>query len=126
MLFRSKDAVLMKVCKDLALDAKVQVVYGDFLCAGPLICDKIIPHGDYSAEDYDWADDIKWMGGRLVRPLRWKVKDIPVISVNWVTPVTTKPATNSVESHLAQHFGNQPGMGHQYGNFCLLVEITRS
>ena len=119
---KGEDAVLMKVCKDLGLDAKVQVVYEDMVQAGPIVCDRVLPSDDYFPEGYDWTRTIEKIGGRLAK--RSKVP-LPQINVKWITPVKAVRVKNEVGTHFVA-YGNEPWVEHLYGNFCLIAEIKRS
>lgn len=122
---KGRDAVLVKVCEDLSLDASIQVVYYH-PSLGPVLCEESFHYDDAIDSDTDWDFTLAFAGmkGKLLEPPEGYDQDGPlhVARVVWATPWKISNICNEIETEYTA-WGNEPSIGYEYGTMCLVVKI---
>lgn len=126
---KGSDAVLMKVCTELSLDASIQIVYSAPYM-GMVLCPKTLEKGSFLEGDTEY--ELAELGGKAVgapKPDPWGYyhndeEPLPYIDVLWATPARLE-SVKEVETAYAA-YGNEPSIGFVYGTLCLIIDIGKA
>ena len=115
---KGTDAVLMKVCKDLKLNARIYIHYDDDNGNEVIIPEVVDAQPDsVHGEEMFWEHLVGNHGAEVVKR---EDDDYDIDSpIHWVTERTEY---NTVKSPYAWD-GNKPAVNFEYGQFCLIVEV---
>lgn len=119
---KGSDAFIFKICSQLSLKASLKVVYKevDEWADKCVMVNHVVELDDEPMENGFVAVLEDQYDGRVVHSLGQPAPedcDLPV-EVYWVTKMTTF----TIEDKFVA-WGNEPSMGHCYGNICLIVRV---
>ena len=120
---KGSDAVIKRVCTDLALNASLKIMYSDnnqYRGTTVVMVDNIVDLSDMGAVE----DDVPGLIQRYYKGVVVVDQDREygvTEEIHWVTPMTTQ---TSVKSEFVA-YGNQAEMGYLYGNVCLIVDVGK-
>ncbi|KDQ65043.1 hypothetical protein JAAARDRAFT_75422 [Jaapia argillacea MUCL 33604] len=119
---KGSDALILRICNQLALASSVQAVYAEYANGEDLVMmDQVPDLKAYQTYDTSVLDELRQMGGKVVRSDRRHGEGFGYVDeeVKWVTDMT---AINSFKSaYLA--FGNESTIQHVYCDVCLIVHV---
>ncbi|OBZ71331.1 hypothetical protein A0H81_08864 [Grifola frondosa] len=120
---KGSDAVLMKVCRELRLDASLKMAFEDRMRSVVVMCNRAINFdGAYLEEPISYFLRANY-GGKNVSYLDYSSPGLGLetldMEVCWVTERTN---FNRVESTYIA-YGNEPCVEYAYGDICLVVQV---
>ncbi|OCH89177.1 hypothetical protein OBBRIDRAFT_794532 [Obba rivulosa] len=113
---KGSDAMLLRVCRALGLEASVQVVYKTY--AGSALLDRVV---DFEDRDDPEEDVVYWLKSTyngMVLKSEYTDEEYEV-SVSWVTPY----ARNDAMSLPFMTYGNEADVTWAYIHLCLVVKV---
>lgn len=127
-LLKGSDAVLIKVCHALRLQAKLQLLYCLEDSGDRMLCDRPIKEGDFLEGDIEY--ELRGRGATYLkkpeRPFYYDDEDdedIIVTHVEWATDI--RPANVEKTTTPLLVYGNEPSLDYAYSTLCLIVEVGK-
>ncbi|GBE85337.1 hypothetical protein SCP_0705240 [Sparassis crispa] len=121
---KGSDAVLLRICRELHLNASVQLLFRDADDGErgvEVLCDRVVDMSDDCLDTQLWCHLQENYGGKLLRAVDWPEQQRD-IEVHWVTET---PKVNSIESPYIA-YSNDASAAHTYMYLCLIIEVGKA
>ncbi len=128
---KATDALVLKVMRDLSLDASLKIVYQDSgaVLGGPhyVMCDRVVRLEDrYEVQESLYEHLLREEGGVLLNPCRWEDKylgayALPRAQVHWIGASIAWHVNSTKTTYMV--YGNQHEMAHTYWKISMYVRV---